>query len=175
MPDPNQNLPDPFHDEPGPRGPKLISLMLLSLLAGTLTLLAMCYPYQLRDPETEGVTWLALTDRTAFDLFWLMLLFVPYGFVECWVGVNLFRQGWLVTLVVAMDAAILALVGESAQLWIQGQSSSMIDLVAHVIGALLGSLFAFVMVDWWWQGKPSHKNSHHDGDNNEEDNSEISN
>lgn len=146
-----------------------MSLVLLSLVAAVLTLLAMMYPFEWRSGDAPEVTWLVLADTTVIHLFWMALLFVPYGFVECWVGINLFRQGWLVTVMVAIDAAVLALLGESAQLWIDGQTSSIIDLIAHVIGALLGSMIAFSLVDWWWQGKPKNLPPRRDSSGKDDD------
>ncbi len=62
------------------------------------------------------------------------LLGVPLGIVEARLMRQLFRrEGWIVGLV-AIDVASLALIGESAQLWLPARESSLIDLVALTIG-----------------------------------------
>jgi glycopeptide antibiotics resistance protein len=79
-------------------------------------------------------------------------IFLPLGLVDGELARRLLR-GWGVggsaALLVAVDAAILALICETAQYWIASRSSSLADILAAALGGVAGYLlFTF------WRGHP---------------------
>lgn len=130
----------PPHDESeSPRFPPGTGWLLgLTAFVGLLTLGAMLYPFNFRSNASGG--WLTLMHVGWMAVLGNILLFVPMGVSEGWLGHNVFRRHGVVIVVVAVDAALLSLIGETAQLWIVGRDSSMVELLANTIGGTLGGL-----------------------------------
>ena len=143
--------------------------MLLAVLATALVLFVGLYPCDFQ--SRGGEQWLALADWDVLGLLGAAALFVPLGFFEsglaCAVLMRTFApqsadaesgqefdprgsdpqirgRAWgnLVMLLVVMDAALLGLIVETLQLWLPGQQSSVLDLVANVLGGTLGGMVA---------------------------------
>lgn len=136
---PTEPPPDPMHDPASdPALPEGVGQAFVVTCGVALATLAVqLYPF-----DFQGATgrWLALTPTTPMALVGNVLLFVPLGVVEFGLAYRLFGgRGWLVALV-ALDVALLALVGESAQLWLGSRDSSVIDLVANALGGLMGAM-----------------------------------
>jgi hypothetical protein len=80
-------------------------------------------------------------------------LFVPMGVVEGELARRVLgglrAGGWGVVLV-GLDAALLALICETMQYWIDGRTSSMVDVLAAAFGGVLG-----YMLSTLWRGHPA--------------------
>jgi VanZ like family len=112
----------------------------LTLVVGALTLAAQLYPFDFQFGRAGD--WLALPRVDPIGLAVNLLLFVPLGLAEFALAYRLLGpRGWIV-LIVAVDAAVLALIGESAQVWLPTRDSSMIDLVANTLGGAIGAMLA---------------------------------
>lgn len=111
-------------------------------------LLVMSWPWQpAHDP---GATWLRVGARPWLAVLGQGLLFVPFGACEALLVRRILSWWSLAVLGIALDAALLALVGESIQHWLPERPSSLVDLVASVAGAVAGALAADA-----WAGSPS--------------------
>lgn len=114
------------------------------LLAGAVitalaTLGIMLYPFEFQ--ATMSGNWLARDERKLGTVLCHVLLGAPLGMIETRLARHLLkRRRWIVTLVM-IDVALLALIGESTQLWLVDQQSSLIDLVAVTIGGTAGAQF----------------------------------
>ena len=124
-------------------------LLLVTLAVGLLTVAVALYPY---DFQARGADrWLAILPAEPLALLGNVFLFMPLGLFEGWLAglvlVHLTRRrrsNWVI-LLVALDAALLGLMCESAQLWLPDRHSSLLDLVANTLGGTTGGLIA----DWF--------------------------
>ena len=143
--DPCEDHSDPLHDENRERRllpPHTGRWFALTALVSLLTIGAMCYPYEFRAPA--GGAWLALEPTTMLAVLGHVALLIPFGIAEGALARRLLRTEGLIILLTVLDAALLALVGETIQRWVPAQTSSLIDLVACAIGGGVGGMIAGV-------------------------------
>lgn len=128
----------PLQDEPVPTlPPGVVKLALLALLVAAGTLVAMWYPFDLTD--RRGM-WLTLARPEAAHVLLMIAAFGPMGLVEGWMARRLFRRHGVAMVMVMFDAALLSLISETAQMWLRGHDSSLIDLVANTLGGCAGAV-----------------------------------
>ena len=119
--------------------PGMIWLLAGAVIMALATLGVMLYPFEFQ--ATMSGNWLARDERKLGTVLCHVLLGAPLGMIEVRLARQLLkRRRWIVTLVM-IDVALLALIGESAQLWLADRQSSLIDLVAVTIGGTAAAQF----------------------------------
>ncbi|MAE63175.1 MAG: hypothetical protein CMJ18_02780 [Phycisphaeraceae bacterium] len=130
----NDRIPD-HREAPFPPGTGGWSVVTLAIGAATLVCLA--WPFQF---TARAGPWLAVTHPTGVEIAVMVALFIPIGVAEGFLGSRILpRHGWVV-LLVAVDVGVLALIGETMQLWIPARTSSIVDVVCAMIGGTIGGL-----------------------------------
>jgi glycopeptide antibiotics resistance protein len=82
-----------------------------------------------------------------------VILFVPMGVVEGELARRVLgglRAGAWGVVLVALDAALLALICETLQYWVSSRTSSLVDVLAAAFGGVLG-----YMLSTLWRGHPA--------------------
>lgn len=86
---------------------------------------------------------LALSHGGYLTVLGQVAIFVPLGAVESRLARRIVGGWGVLTLAaVSLDAMLLGLACETAQVWLPGRSSSLIDLCADTIGGVAGYLLA---------------------------------
>ncbi|MEX2672941.1 MAG: VanZ family protein [Phycisphaeraceae bacterium] len=115
--------------------------VLASMTAWSAVLLVKLYPFAFHTAGSGGESLLSLSARPNMTLLWQIALFVPLGLVEAQLVRRLLGGFSAATLLlVVLDAGLLSLVGETAQWWIPHRTSSVIDVTANALGAVVGYL-----------------------------------
>ena len=122
--------------------PSLPRLMLLCVLVLLATWAAMMWPFNFG--PRDGV-WLSMQPREPAQLLLRMLLFVPLGFCEAWLVGNALRVRNAALVMVAIDAALVSIIGETAQWWLPGRTSSLLDVVANTLGGVVGGMLGVAL------------------------------
>ncbi len=113
--------------------------LLLALVVDVLVLLALIWPFDFAAPAAGSVG--ALPPTSVWQLLLGFALFVPMGFFEARLAVRFVRSRNVALFAVVADAIVLALIGETVQLWLPARDSSLIDIVTAVMGAIVGFQF----------------------------------
>ena len=120
--------------------PRMGWLLLTTLVVGLTTLAGSLAPFDFHAPANGP--WLDVACSGLVGAATMIGLFVPFGFAEGWLVHNVVKfRNWLV-LIVVLDAAVLSLIAETAQMWLPSRESSVVDLVANSFGAAVGALLA---------------------------------
>jgi len=123
-------------------------LLWFGALVGFLTLWILVYPFNF---QGHGVyAWLSGNRFAKLNTLCNVLLFMPYGMVVAWIGAGVLKgwRGRTIVLLVVLDAALLSLLGETAQVWLPERESSLVDIGANALGGLIGA-----MAGWHWAGE----------------------
>lgn len=122
-------------------------LLWLTLAVASVIVCVQLLPFDFQVKGPAGL--LALTCSGPIALLGQVALFVPLGVEEGQLTRRiLVRPQVLGLLVVTVDTAFLALICETAQLWLVSRSSSVIDLCANMIGGVVGYLLVAT-----WMGR----------------------
>lgn len=129
--------------------PPLATLLILSIAVIVWELL---YPFNFQ-PHRQ-TTWMADWHIPKLNSFGNIALFMPFGCAATWWLRH--RKGRLAapgTLAIISAAALLSLLGETAQMWLPQRYSAPVDLLANIVGAAvgmgLGLLFENQFIDQW--------------------------
>ena len=125
--------------------PSLPRLLVLALLVLAATLLVMLWPLNF---ESREGAWLSMQPREPMDLLLRVALFVPLGFCEAWLVGNALRMRNAVLVMVTIDAALVSVIGETAQWWLPDRTSSLLDVVANTLGGALGGKLGLSLAPW---------------------------
>ena len=109
-------------------------------LVGAVGLLAvgvMLWPF---DFQWTSEAWLSRTSRPALALVGCALLWLPYGFCEANLARRILPWRALTVLAVALDGLCLVGLTEIAQAYVPGAISSALDLLAALIGIVVGAI-----------------------------------
>ena len=140
-------------EETGWLPPGAARLGILASIVGLLTLGSMTAPFDFQ-AQAPG-PWVGTHIVSWPRILGAMLLFVPLGVCEGWLATLILRNHNWVVVVVTIDAAILSLLGETAQVWLPGRDSSLLELLANTMGGLGGAILAgptFSAVQRWGKG-----------------------
>ena len=119
----------------------------LSLLAAVAVLAVKLWPFAFGPAGPEPL--LGLTHGGAWALLGQVALFVPVGLVETQLARRLLGGlGPLTLVLVAFDAALLGLIGETVQYWVPQRTSSIIDVTANAAGGVVGYLIVQQYEAW---------------------------
>lgn len=130
-------------DDPQQMPPALGRWFAATLAVALGVLLVQLYPYNIGPRDATG--WLALTSTTFPALLGHIALFTPAGYCEARLGGRMLGGGRVTNSVLVLavfDVVILAVIAESAQLWIAARTSNTLDLVAAAVGGAAGALIA---------------------------------
>jgi hypothetical protein len=110
--------------------------LLGTFLVTVAILLVQLYPYRF---AAGAPPFLGLRHAGALAVLGQVALFVPLGIVEARLArLALGFAGGALALLVAIDAALLSLICQTAQYWLPDRTSSVIDLAANTLGGVLG-------------------------------------
>jgi hypothetical protein len=125
-------------------------LLTLSLFFGAVAFWRLIYPFDWIDEPAHA--WLQSPRVGKLNTFSNLVIFVPFAFTAAWWARS---RGWgaiaAVTTVTAM-VAVLALIGETVQLWQAERGSSLFDLITNTLGALAGAAVGFGWAGWLQRG-----------------------
>lgn len=138
----------PLTEPPQPSG--IARRFALTLAVWLAILLTQLYPF--RFAAGTGPLF-ALYPCSAWAVLGQVALFIPLGLSEASLARRLLgRPSRLILALVFLDAMILSLIGETAQHWLPDRSSSLIDLAANTLGAVIGYMI------WLYAPSPSSPN-----------------
>jgi glycopeptide antibiotics resistance protein len=111
--------------------------LLVGLLVSAATLAVLLWPFQWTAAATGP--WLALRPLGWPAVLANIALFLPMGLAEARAARPLFGASVVVIVLVALDAALLSLIGESLQVWVQTRESGAVELACHTLGGAIGA------------------------------------
>jgi len=128
---PNSNEPDAPWPPPGTG-----KWMLATLIVSVAIMLTKLYPF---DFAAGAGPFFALRPVGYLVVLAEIALFIPLGFVETHLARRVLGHGGTtLVLMVAIDALLLSLVGETVQHWLPARTSSTLELAANTLGAVVG-------------------------------------
>jgi hypothetical protein len=138
--------------EPDPDPPELPAgtglWLVLTLIVSLAIILAQLAPFDFGAPRGPL---LGLAYTGPWLLLLQVVLFVPLGAVEGELARRVlggWRAGGWGSLLVGLDAALLALICETVQYWIASRTSSIVDVVAAALGGVAG----YMLLTLWQRG-----------------------
>ncbi|MDP6152069.1 MAG: VanZ family protein [Phycisphaeraceae bacterium] len=136
--------------------PSTVRMLVVTAIVGLLTLMVMLYPMHFAARGDDA--WLAIHTVGPLVLVGNIALFIPVGVCEGRLLRRMFGFVGTMTLLALIDVVLIALIGETIQLWIVERDSSLIDLVAHTIGGTIGVLCADAMFPAGCNGQSARSN-----------------
>lgn len=127
-------------------------LLLLIFAVAGMTAWMLLFPFDF--VATKQTAWLSERQIHKLNTLSNVILFMPMGMLSAWL-LKLWwpRLGLIIVLMVAADAALFSLLGETVQMWLPKRQSSLVDLIANAtgggIGAILGLSLASGLTYRW--------------------------
>lgn len=122
-------------------------LFILIVAVAIMTAWMLLFPFDF--VATRQTAWLGERQIHKLNTLSNVILFMPMGMLSAWL-LKLWwpRLGLVIVLMVAADAALFSVLGETVQMWLPERQSSLVDLIANAIGGGIGAVLGLSLASW---------------------------